>query len=197
MKHELPKLPYPKNALEPYISRETLNYHYGKHHKGYVDQLNELIKGTPYENNTIEEIIRTTKGPLFNNAAQAWNHEFFWNCLSPERTRPSQNLGLLVEKSFGSMSELYEVMIHSAMEHFGSGYVWLIHQNGNLRVETTHDADNPLRSGQQAILTCDLWEHAYYIDYRNEKKRYLESIVQILNWEFAENNLQGRDIHAA
>ena len=191
MKHELPDLPYPLDALEPHMSRETLEYHHGKHHKGYVDKLNTLIRGTELEGLSLEELIGRSKGAVFNNAAQAWNHAFFWRCLAPEGgSLPSGDLRAAIERDCGSFNGFVERFRKAGTEVFGSGWVWLSSSgpDGGLSVETTANADNPLRSGRLPLITCDLWEHAYYIDYRNERARFLEGFFRLANWEFAAAN---------
>jgi Fe-Mn family superoxide dismutase len=188
MKHELPPLPFAKNALEPTISAETLEYHHGKHHKTYVDKLNKLIEGTPAENQTLEEIIRKSSGPIFNNAAQIWNHNFLWNCLTPQSSKPSGKFLAAIEKDFGSFEKMLETFEKAAEGVFGSGWAWLVYnaQEKKLKVETTANGENPIKAGNTALMTCDVWEHAYYIDYRNERPRYIKSLSKILNWSFAE-----------
>lgn len=193
MKFELPSLPFAKEALEPYISRETLEYHYGKHHKAYVDKTNQLIQGTEFERMTLEDIIRKSTGPLFNNAAQAWNHAFYWNCLVPNARyrKPQADLAKAIEKSFGSLDQFHEQFSKAAVGQFGSGWAWLIrNKDGSLSIETTSNADTPIRSGKAALLTCDVWEHAYYIDYRNDRPKYTQQFCSVLNWEFAEANFK-------
>jgi len=188
MKHELPKLPFAKSALEPLMSHETLEFHYGKHHKGYVDKLNTLIVGTPFENTTLEATIKYASGAIFNNAAQAWNHTFFWNSLTPEKRKPRGELLAEIESHFHSVDGLLSEFRKKALAAFGSGWVWLIEDRGHLRIETTHDGDNFVRGGERPLITCDLWEHAYYIDCRNERAKYIEGFVKMINWEFAQNN---------
>lgn len=191
MKHELPDLPYPKNSLEPYMSSETLKFHHDRHHRGYVDKLNKLIQGTEFENLGLVDIVtKAGSGPIFNNAAQVWNHTFFWHCLGPRMRPPKGPLRDTIERDFGSMDELHKQFNHKAADLFGSGWVWLVRSEpeGKLLIESTSNAENPLRAGRTPILTCDVWEHAYYIDYRNERSVYLEAIWNILNWDFAEHN---------
>jgi Fe-Mn family superoxide dismutase len=192
MIHQLPELPFAKNALEPILSAETLEYHYGKHHKTYVDKLNELIKGTEFENKSLEEIIKTSKGPIFNNAAQHWNHSFYWKCLNPSKNPPSSKLISLFEKDFGSFDDFSKQFQKAALSVFGSGWAWLVknESSGKLSIETTSNAANPLQSGSSPLLTCDVWEHAYYIDYRNNRAKFLSESFQILNWDFVEKHLQ-------
>jgi Fe-Mn family superoxide dismutase len=189
MQHELPPLPFPKNALEPHMSAETLDFHYGKHHKAYVDKLNELIKNTEHENMALEEIVRTSKGPLFNNAAQTWNHTFFWNCLSPQGGRAEGELGRAIDQSFGSLDAFKSKFNQTAINTFGSGWAWLVRGNdGSLSIESTSNADTPIAHGKQPILTCDVWEHAYYIDYRNARPKFLDAFWNIVNWNFVSKN---------
>jgi Fe-Mn family superoxide dismutase len=191
--HALPELPYALDALEPHISRETLEYHYGKHHRAYVTKLNELIKGTEFANMPLEQIIRKASGPVFNNAAQAWNHSFYWQCLTPKGGGdPDGALAKAIDGVFGSIEEFRDQFKKMAVEHFGSGWVWLIQKSdGKLGLMAGHDAENPLRSNQRALLTCDVWEHAYYIDRRNERPKYLDAFWNVVNWDFAARNLAG------
>jgi len=188
--YELPPLPYAKDALAPHISAETLDFHHGKHHKTYVDKLNGLIT----ENQApLEELCRTAKGAVFNNAAQIWNHTFYWNSLSPKGGgEPQGELGEKIKKDFGSFADFKKLFTETAVGHFGSGWAWLIlDNNGKLQVKGTHDADNPLSDGSGVpLLTCDVWEHAYYIDYRNARPKYLESYWSIVNWDFAAEQIQ-------
>lgn len=190
MKHELPDLPYAKNALEPHISQETLEYHHGKHHNAYVTKLNEMIPGTEFENLPLEDIIRKASGGLFNQAAQIWNHTFYWNSLSPKGGgEPSGKLKDAIERDFGSVDKCKEALAECVKTHFGSGWAWLVAKNGKLAVEAGHDADNPLRDGGTPLLTIDAWEHAFYIDYRNAKPKYVEAVLEnLINWDFAAKN---------
>jgi superoxide dismutase, Fe-Mn family len=190
MIHTLPPLPYDLNALAPNISEETLQYHHGKHHKAYVDKLNALIPGTEYESLPLESIIKhAPAGPIFNNAAQIWNHSFQWNCLTPDRQEPDSLLKQALEKQFGSLESFKKEFTTAGIELFGSGWVWLIKNSDNsLSIVTTQNARTPLQEGKQSLLTCDVWEHAYYIDYRNARARYLEQIWEIINWEFIARN---------
>ena len=192
MTHELPPLPYPKEALEPHISRETLDFHHGKHHKAYVDKLNELIKGTEFENAPLEDIVRRSEGKVFNNAAQTWNHTFFWNCMSPKGGgRPSGELAKAIDSSFGSFDEFKKKFSTDAGEIFGTGWAWLVKRDdGALAIRALEDADTPLESGGRALLTLDVWEHAYYIDYRNRRPDFIKAFWNIVNWEFARANLR-------
>ena len=189
----LPPLPYKMDALEPHMSRETLQYHYGKHHKKYVDTLNRLVEGRPEERKSLEDLIRSSEGKVFNNAAQAWNHTFFWHCLSPEGgDEPKGSLAETMTRGFGSFDEFKKKFGDASEALFGSGWAWLIaEKDGAVNIVQTKDADNPVRTGQTPLLTVDLWEHAYYIDHRNSRPRYLDSFWRIVNWEFVEANLQG------
>lgn len=195
MQHQLPTLPYAMDALMPIISKETLEYHYGKHHQAYVNNLNNLIKGTPFEEKTLEEIIRTATGGIFNNAAQIWNHTFYWHSLTPvtHYQDPQGELATAIQNSFGSLAEFKKQFTQSAATLFGSGWTWLIkNEDGSLSIINTSNAETPLREGKQALLTCDVWEHAYYIDYRNARPNYLESFWKIVNFKFAENQFNSR-----
>ena len=196
MTHQLPPLPFPKEALEPHMSRETLEYHHGKHHKTYVDKLNELIKGTEYANMALEDIIRKADGPLFNNAAQTWNHTFFWNSLSPEGGgKPEGALARAIDSSFGSFAAFKDKFTKAATEHFGSGWAWLVRKGADeLAIETLSDAGTPLTSGAVPLLACDVWEHAYYIDYRNARPDFLKAYWKIANWDFASRNFTDKKI---
>ena len=189
MVHELPALPYAKNALEPHISQETLEYHYGKHHQTYVTNLNNLIQGTEFANLSLEEIIMKTPRPggLFNNAAQVWNHTFYWHCLAPNGGgEPSGALATAIAKKFGSFAAFKEEFSKVAVTTFGSGWGWLVkNPDGSLELMSTSNAGTPLTDGKQALLTCDVWEHAYYIDYRNARPRYVEAFWNLVNWDFA------------
>jgi superoxide dismutase, Fe-Mn family len=191
MEHKLPELPYAKEALAPGISVETLEYHHGKHHRTYVDNINKLIAGTEFEGMPLEEIVKKASGGMFNNAAQVWNHTFYWNCLSPKGGgEPSGALASAIAKSFGSFGEFKEKFASAAVTLFGSGWAWLVENpNGSLAIETTSNADTPLRSGKKPLLTCDVWEHAYYIDYRNARAKYVEAFWNLVNWKFVEHNL--------
>jgi Fe-Mn family superoxide dismutase len=190
MKHKLPALPYAHDALEPYMSKETLDYHYGKHHKTYVDTLNKLIEGTKFQDRALEDVIRTSEGKIFNNAAQAWNHTFFWNCMGPGcGGDPSDELASAILNKFKSFSEFKKKFSEAAVAQFGSGWAWLVrNKDGSLAIETTPNAENPLTSDKAAILTCDVWEHAYYIDYRNDRAKFLNGFWSLVNWDFANEN---------
>ncbi len=185
MTHKLPQLPYAQNALEPYISRETLDYHHGKHHAAYINKLNDAIKGTEYENKSLQEIITSATGPVLNNAAQAWNHAFYWQCLSPAGGKLKGDLMEAITRKFHSLERFEREFSTTANGHFGSGWTWLVLDKvGKLAIVSMHDADSPFRHGQIPLLTCDVWEHAYYIDYRNSRQSYVNAFWQIVNWEF-------------
>lgn len=190
MSFELPALPYEKNALEPHISAETLEYHYGKHHNTYVTNLNNLTKGSENESKSLEEIIKSASGGLFNNAAQVWNHTFYWNCLSPTGGgAPSGALAEAINEAFGSFEAFKEKFSTSAATNFGSGWTWLVKGgDGKLAIVNTSNAGCPITDGVTPILTCDVWEHAYYIDYRNARPKYLEAFWNLVNWDFAAHN---------
>jgi Fe-Mn family superoxide dismutase len=190
MNHELPKLPFAKDALAPHISAETLDYHYGKHHQAYVTNLNKLVPGTEFENATLEEIVMKASGGIFNNAAQVWNHTFYWNGLGPEGGgEPGGALGAAIDKAFGSFTAFKEAFVKSAVGNFGSGWTWLVKEaDGGLEIVNTSNADTPLRDGKTPLLTIDVWEHAYYIDYRNARAKYLEQIWTLVNWNFVSSH---------
>tara|TARA_B100001939_G_scaffold343705_1_gene356835 strand:- start:343 stop:939 length:597 start_codon:yes stop_codon:yes gene_type:complete len=191
MAFELPALPYEKNALEPHISQETLEYHYGKHHNTYVTNLNKLIAGTDYENKSLEEIIRTSDGGLFNNAAQVWNHTFYWNGLSPNGGgEPTGALAEAINATFGSFEAFKEQFTTKALGNFGSGWTWLVKKaDGSLVIVNTDDAQTPASDPNVTpLLTCDVWEHAYYIDYRNSRPDYLKAFWSLVNWDFVAKN---------
>ncbi len=189
-KHELPPLPYEKNALEPHISAETLEYHYGKHHAAYVSNLNKLISRTEFESASLEDIIMKAKGGIFNNAAQVWNHTFYWNSLSPDGGgEPKGALANAITKAFGSFGDFKEKFSASAASNFGSGWTWLVkNANGEVEIANTSNAANPMTNRLTPLLTCDVWEHAYYIDYRNARPKYVEAFWNLVNWDFAEKN---------
>ncbi len=192
MKHELPPLPYAEDSLEPYISAETIHFHYGKHHATYVAKLNGLIGATEFENSSLEEIItQATAGPIFNNAAQIWNHTFYWNGLAPNAGgEPTGALAQAINEAFGSFEAFKNEMTDKSVNLFGSGWSWLVKdKEGKLSIVQTSNAGNPLTSGLSPLLTCDVWEHAYYIDCRNARPSYLESFWKLVNWEFVASNL--------
>ncbi len=193
MEHKLPELPYSKDALAPHISAETLEYHYGKHHQTYITNLNNLIPGTEFENLSLEDIIAKSSGGIFNNAAQIWNHSFYWNCLSPNGGgEPSGALADAINKAFGSFDEFKKSFSQTAITTFGSGWGWLVkNADGSLALVSTSNAGTPLTGDQTPLLTCDVWEHAYYIDYRNARPKYVENFWNIVNWDFAAANFAG------
>jgi Fe-Mn family superoxide dismutase len=190
MEHTLPALPYELNALEPHISKETLEYHYGKHHQTYVTNLNNLINGTEFADLSLEDIIKKSSGGIFNNSAQVWNHSFYWNCLSPNGGgQPSGALADAINSTFGSFDKFKEEFTKTAVTTFGSGWGWLVkNTDGSLALVSTSNAGTPMTSGQTALLTCDVWEHAYYIDYRNARPKYVEAFWNLVNWDFVANN---------
>ena len=192
MEHKLPELPYAKNALAPHISAETLEYHYGKHHATYVANLNKLIAGTEFVELSLEDIVKKASGGIFNNAAQVWNHSFYWNCLSPKGGgEPSGALADTIVKNFTSFVLFKEKLTNAAITQFGSGWAWLVkNPDGSLSIEQTSNAGTPLKEGKKPLLTVDVWEHAYYIDYRNARPAYLEAFWKLVNWEFASENLK-------
>ena len=193
MAHELPALPYAMNALEPTISQETLEFHYGKHHQTYVTNLNNLIPGTEFESASLEEIVMKASGGIFNNAAQVWNHTFYWNCLSPNGgSAPSGGLAAAIDSAFGSFDEFKKAFATSAATNFGSGWTWLVkNSDGGVEIVNTSNAGNPMTDGKTPLLTVDVWEHAYYIDYRNARPKYLEEIWNLINWDFVAANFAG------
>jgi len=192
MTHKLPELKFAMDALQPHISKETLEFHYGKHHNAYVTNLNNLIPGTEFEDMSLEDIIkRAQEGGVFNNAAQVWNHSFYWNCLSPNGGgEPSGKLLDAINKAFGSFNEFKEKFTKSAITNFGSGWTWLVQNNdGYLELLNTSNAGTALTSGKTPLLTCDVWEHAYYVDYRNARPQYVDAFWNLVNWDFVEKNL--------
>ncbi len=194
MAFTLPQLPFGLKALEPYMSERTLSFHYGKHHKTYIETLNKLIEGTEYEKMPLEEIIRTMQaGPIFNNAAQTWNHTFFWNCLSPNGGgTPGCEILSLIEAKWGSFDDFKAAFIKSAAGNFGSGWTWLVqNEDGTLDIVNTGNAGTPLTTASKPVLTCDVWEHAYYLDYQNVRVQFVTTFLEHLaNWEFAASNLR-------
>ena len=190
MAHELPALPYERDALEPVISKETLDYHYGKHHQAYVTNLNKMVPGTEFADASLEDIIRKADGGVFNNAAQVWNHTFYWNCLSPNGGgEPNGALGAAIDKAFGSFDKFKDEFSKAAAGNFGSGWTWLVkNKDGSVAIDNTSNAGTPIREGIHPLLTVDVWEHAYYIDYRNARPKYLEEIWKIINWDFVSSN---------
>ena len=193
MAFELPPLPYEKNALEPHMSAETLDFHHGKHHNTYVTNLNNLVPGTEYEGKDLETIIKTSSGGILNNAAQVWNHTFFRNCLSPNGGgEPTGELAEAINKAFGSLENFKEEFSKASVTTFGSGWGWLVKKSdGSLAVVSTSNANNPMTEGHTPLLTCDVWEHAYYIDYRNARPKFVEAFWNIVNWDFVAKNFAG------
>ena len=189
---ELPALPYDRTALEPHISGETIDYHYGKHHKTYVDNLNKQIEGTEFAELPLEAIIRKAQGGMFNNAAQTWNHTFYWHCLKPNGGgEPTGKLKDAIDKAFGDFAKFKEEFTKVAVGTFGSGWGWLVQRpDGALALVSTSNAATPLTGEDTQLLTCDVWEHAYYIDYRNARPKYLEAFWNLVNWDFAASNLK-------
>lgn len=192
MSHVLPKLPYEMNALAPTISQETLEYHYGKHHQAYVTNLNKLIPGTEFENMSLEDTIMKSSGGIFNNAAQIWNHTFYWHCLTPHSAgEPNGKLADAINKKFGSFDEFKKNFSQTAIATFGSGWGWLVKNNNNeLDIISTSNAGTPMKENKKALLTCDVWEHAYYIDYRNARPTYVENFWKLVNWDFVAENFE-------
>ncbi|MBA2412307.1 MAG: superoxide dismutase [Fe] [Burkholderiaceae bacterium] len=193
MEHTLPALPYPKDALEPHMSKETFEYHYGKHHQAYVTNLNNLIKGTEFENMALEDIIRKSSGGVFNNSAQVWNHTFFWSCMKPKGgAEPTGALADAIAKKWGSFAAFKEAFSKSAVGNFGSGWTWLVQKSGGaVDIINTSNAGTPMTTGDKALLTLDVWEHAYYIDHRNARPKFIETFFgNLVNWDFASKNFQ-------
>lgn len=188
---ELPALPYARDALAPHISAETIDFHYGKHHQTYVTNLNNQIAGTEFEGKDLESIIRSSSGGMFNNAAQVWNHTFYWNCLSPSGGgEPKGRLAEAINKAFGSFAEFKEKFTQTALTTFGSGWAWLVQRpDGSLALVSTSNAATPLTGEDRALLTCDVWEHAYYVDYRNARPKYVEAFWNLVNWDFVESQM--------
>jgi Fe-Mn family superoxide dismutase len=190
MEHTLPPLPYAMDALQPYMSKETLEYHYGKHHQAYVTNLNNLIKGTEFENASLEDIIKKSSGGVFNNSAQVWNHTFFWNCMKPNGGgAPSGALADAINKKWGSFDKFKEEFQKAGATNFGSGWTWLVKKgDGSVDIVNTSNAGTPLTTADKPLLTCDVWEHAYYIDYRNARPKFLEAFWNLVNWDFVAKN---------
>jgi len=203
MAFTLPDLPYPKDALQPHMSAETFDYHWGKHHKAYVDKTNGMLGEKGLEGSSLTDVIKAAKERgdkgLFNNSAQIWNHSFFWQCLAPQgSTQPSGRLKEMIDSDFGGHQALLEKLATESANHFASGWGWLILNNGKLEVTSLHDADSPVAHGMTPLLTVDVWEHAYYIDYRNERPRFLKSVLEnIINWDFIGQNLDGNGVSRA
>ena len=183
---ELPALPYDRTALEPHISAETIDYHYSKHHQTYVTNLHNLIAGTEFENADLETIVRKSQGGLFNNAAQVWNHTFYWNCLKPNGGgAPTGKLAEAIDAAFGSFEAFKAEFTKTAIGTFGSGWAWLVQRpDGSLALVSTSNAATPLTGADKPLLTCDVWEHAYYVDYRNARPKYVEAFWNLVNWDF-------------
>ena len=195
MAHKLPELPYAKDALAPVVSAETIDYHYGKHHQAYVNNLNNLVPGTKYEKMSLEEVVKASNGQasekkVFNNAAQVWNHTFYWHCLAPKAGNdPNGAIKAAIDKSFGNFADFKKKFSDAAAAQFGSGWAWLVKNgDGSLAIETTSNAETPFANGKTCVLTLDVWEHAYYIDYRNARPKYIEEFWKLVNWSFANKN---------
>ncbi|WP_426753355.1 superoxide dismutase [Myxococcus sp. Y35] len=193
MPFTLPDLPYAKNALEPHMSAETLEFHHDKHHAAYVNNLNKLLDGKPEANKSLEEVILSSDGGVFNNAAQVWNHTFFWQCMkSGGGGKPTGELAAAIDRDFGSFDKFKEEFSNAAATQFGSGWAWLVLDNGKLKVTKTGNADLPMKHGQKALLTLDVWEHAYYIDFRNARPKFIETFLNhLVNWDFVAQNFKG------
>lgn len=191
MAFELPELPYAHDALEPHISAETLRYHHGKHHQAYVNKLNELTADSEMAKQTLESLIQNSEGAVFNNAAQIWNHSFYWQCMAPNAGgEPTGPLAEAIQQAFGSFATCQAQFTQAALTQFGSGWTWLIRQNdGQLKITSTGNANTPLRNGDHALLCCDVWEHAYYIDTRNDRPQYLQNFWEVVNWDFVAQRL--------
>ena len=203
MAFTLPDLPFDRDALDPHMSAETLEFHHGKHHKAYVDKANGLIGDTDLEGASLVEVIKAAhqRGdkPLFNNTAQIWNHSFFWQCLAPEgSSRPSGRLRDMISSDFGGEQQLLEQLAKESVNHFASGWGWLVLNNGKLQITSLHDADTPVAHGMTPLLTIDVWEHAYYIDYRNDRASFVKTVLEnIINWDFVAQNLDGEGLSRA
>jgi Fe-Mn family superoxide dismutase len=193
MEHTLPALPYAIDALQPHMSKETLEFHHGKHHQTYVTNLNNLVKGTEFEQASLVDIVKRSSGPVFNNAAQIWNHTFFWNCLTPTSSgHPTGALAAAIDAKWGSLAAFQEAFTKSALGNFGSGWTWLVKKaNGTVDIVNTSNAATPLSGDDVPLLTCDVWEHAYYIDHRNRRPDFLAAFWKLTNWTFAEHNYAG------
>ena len=191
MPFSLPPLPWAKDALAPAISAETIDFHYGKHHQAYVTNLNKALEGKPEANQTLEQVILFSSGPVFNNAAQVWNHTFYWNSMKPNGGgKPTGQLLELVNRDFGSVDNLLQQLGEAAKTQFGSGWAWLVQDGGKLKVTQTANADLPMKHGQKALLTMDVWEHAYYLDFQNARPKYMDTFLgELVNWDFANANL--------
>ena len=196
MAFTLPELPYKKDALAPHISAETLEYHHGKHHNAYVTNLNKFIAGKPEESKSLIDIILSSDGGVFNNAAQVWNHTFYWHCMAPNGGgEPRGELADAIKRDFGSFEKFKEEFSNAAATQFGSGWAWLVEEKGKLSIAKTGNADLPMKHGQKALLTIDVWEHAYYIDYRNLRPKYIETfLTSLVNWDFVTQNLKSAEV---
>ena len=192
MKHALPDLPYAIDALAPYISAETLSFHHGKHHQAYIDNLNNLISGTQFESLTLEEIILKSEGATFNNAAQVWNHTFYWHSMTPNGGgKPTGKVAEMINDTFGSYDEFVVKFKEAGMTQFGSGWAWLVLNNEKLEITKTANAETPMTQGMKALLTCDVWEHAYYLDFQNRRPDYIQTFLDhLVNWEFVNANVE-------
>lgn len=190
MEHQLPPLPYPMDGLQPYISQETLEYHYGKHHQAYVTNLNNLIKDTEFKDASLEAIVTKSSGGIFNNAAQVWNHTFFWQCMKPKGGgAPSGALAAAIKARWGSFDNFKEEFAKNGVGNFGSGWTWLVKKtDGSVGIVNTSNAGTPLTGSDKPLMTCDVWEHAYYIDYRNARAKFVEAFWNVVNWDFVEQN---------
>jgi superoxide dismutase, Fe-Mn family len=192
MEHTLPALPYAMDALAPHISKETLEFHYGKHHQTYATNLNNMIKGTEFANSSLEDIVKKSSGGVFNNAAQIWNHTFYWHCLAPKAGgEPGGKVGAAINAKWGSFAAFKEAFTKSALGNFGSGWTWLVQKSdGTVDIVNTSNAATPLTGADKPLLTCDVWEHAYYIDYRNARAKYMDAFWALANWEFANSQMK-------
>jgi Fe-Mn family superoxide dismutase len=190
---DLPKLPYAYDALEPVISKQTLQLHHDKHHRKYVDTMNELLVKENVHAASLEDVVKHTTGKLFNNAAQAWNHDFYWHSLAARGGKPSETLKGHIAQAFGSWDKFAKAFADAAINQFGSGWAWLVQRDGKFDIMATPNAETPMARGIRCLLTIDVWEHAYYVDYRNQREKYVEALInERLNWEFAEKNLGGK-----
>ncbi len=196
--HSLPELPYSLDALEPHISRKTLKYHHGKHHAGYIKKLNKAVENSEFSGKSLEQIIATAEGNIFNNAAQAWNHAFYWRCLSPDSDLdPASEISQSITSDFGNLDDFKKKFTDAAAALFGSGWTWLVlNQQGKLEIVSTENADTPIRHGQVPLLTCDVWEHAYYLDYKNSRPDYLQAFWKLLNWKFVNEQYSAAAVSA-
>ena len=192
MPFTLPELPYKKDALAPHMSQETLEFHHDKHHAAYVNKLNELTAGKPEASKSLEDVILSSDGPVFNNAAQVWNHTFFWNCMKPAGGgKPTGDIAAAIDRDFGSYDEFKKQFTEAAITQFGSGWAWLVKDGNKLSIMKTSNADLPLKHGKKALLTIDVWEHAYYIDFRNLRPKFIETfLTSLVNWDFVNENLK-------